>query len=81
MRDSDPPHLALETCVCMGGQVRPPRLIPRLILRLPPSLLLPLSPSIRPQQPSQQSEACCQGISHMLEWEGLPERWGALRGL
>lgn len=51
-----------------------------LSLHLPLSLSLSLPPS-GPSSQVSRAEACCQGISHMLEWKGLPERWGALWGL
>lgn len=54
---------------------------------MPLSLHLPPSPSPSlslPQAPAAKSAELrprCQGISHMLEWKGLPERWGALLGV
>lgn len=45
---------------------------------------MPLSLHLPPSGPSSQvsrAEACCQGISHMLEAEGAPPRNGGPLGM
>lgn len=51
-----------------------------LSLHFPPSLSQLSLPPSGPSSQVSRAEARCQGISHMLEWKGLPERWGPFGG-